>query len=420
MVEKPFTISVPYTQYARGLARLHELIAANLDDSPEGDAVRGYLDGPWRLLTSTEKKRIDGLAEDLYSLSDPVSQPRARNPQVQRKIDELFEAKRNREWDHALAILRRWHRYLDPVETAFLRGSIWAQAGDASIAALFLGHASQLAPADGTLARLYLHALGESDPPRALSYAHNIISSEARQNPQLIVQAGVIIALATRRMDSSEAESTFKRIIPILENVLKGTGIGSIPGLLVESDYLGLLGLLSLCHDRVGDEEAATSYLSMSLSVDPDNEFLRLRGGIRRYGKVPASVDDFIHTIQRGTTSVWPYYFLAHWELTSGNYSECKKLCVRALELEAPDLVRGDLYEWLAISRAMLEQPAQMVRSNFEAAVRLAPDSTRIRRNFDVFESNLNGSPNSSRRWAVPRASAIQEVGEKNYLPLAA
>ena len=60
-----------YLAIVRGLRELHQLRPAGREDSAEADAVRDATDTAWEGLTKVEKKRLSGLSEDLYSVSDP-------------------------------------------------------------------------------------------------------------------------------------------------------------------------------------------------------------------------------------------------------------------------------------------------------------------------------------------------------------
>src|SRR4051794_22957693 len=111
MTRRPFSTSPNHLQYVRGLHRLHELTVKNQDDSPEADLVRDTLDQPWFELSEVERKRVDGLSEDLYSVSDLPEQSLPINPQFQRKLIEAWEARDAGEWDKALELYRRWKRH---------------------------------------------------------------------------------------------------------------------------------------------------------------------------------------------------------------------------------------------------------------------------------------------------------------------
>ena len=146
MIRQPLSTSPDYLLSIRGLHRLHALAETGQDDSPEADAIRDSLERPWRSLSEVEKKRITGLSEDLYSLIEAAGETLPMNPQAQRELDEASSARQSGDWDQALELLRCWNRYLDPEVLAYLRGSIWRDAGDPETAALFLQHAARLNP----------------------------------------------------------------------------------------------------------------------------------------------------------------------------------------------------------------------------------------------------------------------------------
>ena len=146
MTKRPFSTSPSYVQSIQGLLRLHELTVSGQDESPEAEAVRDSLEGPWTGLSEVERKRITGLSEDLYSISEPPGEPIPVNSLGQRKLLEAIEARQSGEWDKALELLRCWGKYLEPAVLSFLRGTVWQQAGDAETASMFYQHASRLDP----------------------------------------------------------------------------------------------------------------------------------------------------------------------------------------------------------------------------------------------------------------------------------
>src|ERR1700677_1576950 len=99
MIGHPFSTRPAYVQSIRGLLRLHRLAETGNDESPEADAIRDNLERPWHELSEIEKQRIAGLSEDLYSISEPVSQALQMVPQAQRKVLEAIEARQSGGWD---------------------------------------------------------------------------------------------------------------------------------------------------------------------------------------------------------------------------------------------------------------------------------------------------------------------------------
>ena len=114
--------------------------------------MRDATDVPWQALTEVEKKRIGGLSEDLYSITDPPQvAPHEMNPQVQSRLVEVDQARHRGEWDRALELLRHWAASIEPSVLSYLRGFTWLGAGDPETAAIFFEHASELQPENGSL-----------------------------------------------------------------------------------------------------------------------------------------------------------------------------------------------------------------------------------------------------------------------------
>jgi tetratricopeptide (TPR) repeat protein len=420
MAKRPFSTSPHYEQSLRGLHRLHELSVAGQDDSPEAEAVRAGLERPWDLLSETEKKRITGLSEDLYSLNTPQDEPLPPNPQVQRKLNEAYEAQQVGEWDRALEILRRWQRYVDPALLSYIRGMVWFGAGDYRTSALFSRHASLLIPSESNFASLYLMALGKSDPVAALARAEEILAADGVHSPRVVDNAARLVFMPARGMEAASSHPISRRLIPILERTLGRAKEDQDPLSMASLTCTSIEATLGLCYDTVGDYKSALSHFNSGLALEPDNEALLVARGILRYSVEPGAVEDFKEAIRGGSRTVWPYYFLAHHELVSNRFGECLRLCERALECEAPDEVKGDLFEWSAIARSEMRFPAESVRSMFEEAVRLAPNSDRIRRNFRAFEQAETKHEGRLHQWDKPREAVVREFGRSSFSPLAA
>ena len=138
-------MSPAYLAYVQGVRELHRLAVAGLDESPEADAVRDATDLPWESLTEIEKKRVSGLSEDLYSISEPGSSDACeRNPETRANLHDFYEARNRGDWDQALEILRRRVDELTPSLVSRLRATVWTEAGDHASASLFHEHAMQL------------------------------------------------------------------------------------------------------------------------------------------------------------------------------------------------------------------------------------------------------------------------------------
>ncbi|MFI5457621.1 MAG: hypothetical protein ACHRXM_19435 [Isosphaerales bacterium] len=160
MALQKLTMSASFLATVRGLRELHQLTAEGRLDSREADAVRDATDAPWEALTEAEKKRVSGLSEDLYSVTDLApTAVKELNPQAQARLVDIYQARQSGEWDRVLELLRRWGAHLDPSMLSYLRGSTWLEAGDPATAAIFYEHALDLQPDNGNYQAVYLNTL---------------------------------------------------------------------------------------------------------------------------------------------------------------------------------------------------------------------------------------------------------------------
>src|SRR5688572_11823397 len=97
-----------------GLLQLHDLTAANDDQSPQADTIRSLLEESWSSLSETERRQITGLSKDLYSITDPPVATLPENPQSRKQLNEATVASTSGDWEGALDLLRRWSVYLPP------------------------------------------------------------------------------------------------------------------------------------------------------------------------------------------------------------------------------------------------------------------------------------------------------------------
>jgi tetratricopeptide (TPR) repeat protein len=177
------------------------------------------------------------------------------------------------------------------------------------------------------------------------------------------------------------------------------------------------IALVGFCFDHLGDTRSALRYYNLGVAADPTNDALLVARGILRYGTDPGAAADFQQAIRYRSPVVWPYFFLAHHFLVSNRFDECRQMCECALGMTASDVVRGNLYEWLAISRSELGFPAEQVRAAFEDAIRLETANERIRRNFRAFEESLSRQAPLPRTWEKPVEAVVQAFGHAESRP---
>jgi tetratricopeptide (TPR) repeat protein len=351
----------------------------------DAEAVRDSLDLPWRALTADEKKRVQGLSTDLFSISEPIADgPKEMNSQAQKNLEEAFEAKQRGEWERALGLLRQWSKYIAPALLSYLRGGIWLESGYPEVAAVFYEYAAKLEPDNASYAVLFLHSLEQSDPARAKDMASQVLSDPERHSPSLIVRAACVSFNATRETSKPDATAVCRPLIQVLTKALEG-----IPEDEKRSVYMMGVALLAMCHEHLGETGAALDYYSRGLRIDPTHDALLTGRGILTYGRSPQSPSDLEQAVKLRSPLVWPYFFLAHHYLVNNRDEECRRMCERGLAMEASRAVHSQLSEWLAIAEAELGFPPARVRAAFEEALRLDPSNEMARRNLERFEQAL-------------------------------
>lgn len=410
MGPRPLVMSSNYLAVVRGLRELHRLRTVEREDSPEADAVRDATDLPWEGLTEEEKKRLSGLSEDLYSVSNQ-QRPTVLElkPQAQSRLVDAVQAQQRGEWDRVFEILRRWADYIDPALLSYLRGATWLEAGDPETASLFLEHASVLQPDNGKYLARFLTSLSRFDPIAAKRRAEAILNNPGRHPAHLVVYAASVVMVSAHSLPETEASQLFERLIPVLELSQTRLGDGDEGGVDL-SIYSMACGFLGFCHEYLGRNQAALRHYSEGLVASPSNHELLMARGRLLYGGSPQAVHDLELAIEHGPSDIWPYFFLAHHNLASGLFEQCRSFSQRALELDGPDALKSELAEWLAISQSELGFPIEIVRESFETSIRFDPTNERARRNLAAFEAAAKPVPASvyeTRGKSAIRASGL-------------
>ena len=143
MIDRHFFDNPSFLEYVRLLRDLHIAIREGWDETTEGEALRERMDDPGRWLSSGEIASLNGISADFYSLTDP--HPVEVSPitaEVMTDLEEVLQARRSRDFSKALVLLRKHAGRIPPARLAYLRGSVWMEAGEYSIASAFLQRAS--------------------------------------------------------------------------------------------------------------------------------------------------------------------------------------------------------------------------------------------------------------------------------------
>jgi tetratricopeptide (TPR) repeat protein len=404
MTRQPLNFSPNYMAVARGIRELHRLAQEGQDDSPEAEAIRDASDGPWEALSETERRRISGLSEDLYAISEPANGAEEMNPQAQEKLVEAVTAREHGDWDRALELMRRWSKHVSPPLLSYLRGLVWLESGDPETAALFFGHASHLELQNGSYLACYLHSLQLVNPAEASGRSEEILHDADNYPPIVVWRAADIVFKVIRQSVSVKTAFRIQTLVPVLERAL--ARIEEDADNPDRSTFGSTTGLLGFCHELLGNMQAAIGCYSRGLQVDPNNDGLLVARGILLYGSSPRAITDFELAVMNGTPLTLPYYCLAHHYLISRRFKDCLAMCERASRMPMPNTMMSEMAEWGAICQAECGFSDEAVRSSFENSIRLDPSNERARRNLAEFEAAVR--PPAARPWELAREADIR------------
>lgn len=408
MLAQPLIMSPSYLAVVRGIREMHQLLATGQEDSAAAEALRDATDSPWQALTDVERKRVGGLSEDLYWITEGPPPAREMNPQAAARLSDAIEARERGEWDRALELLRRWGAYIAPPLVSYLRGTIWTQAGDLRTAVLFYGNASRLQPDNGNYLAIFLHTLDIVDPAAARQRSGEILREPDRFPAAAVVQAAGVEFKAARALPTLDAARLYQRLIPILHGALAKIELGDESGV-DHSSYATAAALLGSAHEFLGETQPALDWYSRGLDAQPHNDGLLVARGILLYGSSPRAAHDLEAATRHGSPVIWPYFLLAHHYFVNGDFDRCRALAERAMEMPGSEAVRSELAEWLAICQSELGFPVEIVRSSFENSIRLNPSNERARRNLAAFESASR--PISARAYETRSAADVRASG---------
>jgi len=128
--------------------------------------------------------------------------------------------------------------------------------------------------------------------------------------------------------------------------------------------------------DYPGSDEIIVARAMFLLGVEPDSAYR-----------------DLNELVQRGTSNVYPYFFMAHKALIEEHFERCIELCDRVLRNTTQNLMRAHALEWMAISSYEKGGSIDAVKELFREAAYLAPLNENIRKNAELTEKLGQPSP---------------------------
>jgi tetratricopeptide (TPR) repeat protein len=404
--------------YARLLLRLHELTLNGEDEGPEADAVRDEMTSYWYRLSATEQDRMTGLSVDLAALEEGPSRA-AVGPQdgLAEYRERARQAYESGDPDRQLAFLRESRPEGIPADAVpFLQSRVWDRLGLTDVAIVFMKEAERRDPHHAMFVMMLLEKVGRQE--EAEGYARRFLAGDTATPAEVYFAAGAMFN-RIRWLPGDEAGHESEPLVQPLRNALAAQ---RDPATAYPYDRqtieVGLALSLGLCLERAGRTAEAVNVYTQQLARSPGQfdtaMLLTMRGVARYYNNDPGAYQDFRRAVNEGAVVVWPYYFLAVHDLQSGRTMEALKVANFALNrLAMPLPVRAEMHGWVAIMYAILGQPPELVRYNFDLAQRLDPTNTAIKENRDLYEQTL-----AKRAWVAtdfrsPSPAAVMAAARK-------
>jgi tetratricopeptide (TPR) repeat protein len=241
-----------FMDYVRLLYDLHVAIKDGWDETAEGEALRDRMDSPGSRLSGEEITSLQGISADFYSVAEePAREVLPITPEVMADLEAALKARRWKDLNQALELLRKQASHVPPAALAYLRGMVWMEAGEYPIATTFLQRASELEPDNTNYRCLALRSLSKADPAAASEHAQTILSNSEKHAPTLVLEAANILAQQARRRPSDQTRQELQSLIPIVQDSifrLETSGeTGIHPGLLGEA-----FGLIDAFQKQIG------------------------------------------------------------------------------------------------------------------------------------------------------------------------
>jgi len=223
MPAESLRLQKPVLAYASLLRRVHALIAAGQGDSPEAEQLADLMDAPWAAMQPEERKRVEGLSEDLYTLYEGGASPAKLSQDGIRQWKEtaktvLLDLNESRA-DAALEFLRRPFPEDVPAHAmAFFQSRCWQLLGDVETALVFMREAERLDPAYTTHVLILLQSSNDSAAQFDAAVA---IASRKTAKMEELYLAGALIARLSLSLKGGGRDRLLKNAIVALAQASK-------------------------------------------------------------------------------------------------------------------------------------------------------------------------------------------------------
>lgn len=384
-----------YRKLSEHIVDIHRAMQTGEQVTVLQDALQDEMTSRWYELDEHQRKRLWGLSADLYMLQGKETPPPDSDFDLASLAPKLKEAAKQEDWESWLALLRHGPDFLPRADIAFQRGRCWQQLGHDDAALLFYDHAATLNPEQILAQVLSLHTLLRMNRiDEAVARAEEYAAAADTHSCLLFKSADVLFA-STFEVPAESAHEVYRLIIDLIQRGLETKDEVAVSG--AESIELSAYVELGLCYENLGESERAKQAYDDALVIDANHEGALIARGVHQYHSSPQqAVADFERAARNNSRQVWPYFYLTHHALATGDYPKAMASFVRAFEKPKSPLVTAHLLEWSAIAQcellgaANLESAAEDIRYLFEAALSLSDRNERIQKNFTAFQTVLH------------------------------
>lgn len=410
------------TEASRALERLtlalHVLIRAGRGDDDEADQVREQMVDIWETLSPEHRALLDNLSGDLFMLAgdEVLETGEALSSSFAQAMKDAWQ---RQDWVAILALLRRSEvRAVVPDHhAAYVRGRCWSSLDYFEAALTFFDHAAHLEPNNDNYAYLALDALVRSGRMDEALERANVILREQAPSARRLFKAADVLFHAARHFDEAAAATVYKRVLLVLDRALALDA--SLPA---EERLSSLTGggyvVKGVCHEHLEQPEEAKRAYTAALAVDPESDAaLTARGLLSLDTDRTAALRDFERAVKKGTPLLWPYLYLAHDALQSGEFRRCLDMAQQAIARTRAPVLRANLMEWMAIASLELAPGSKTSIALLQEAQVANPLSDRIAANL---QDRLADKPAASLRVANDTSPREAMKGFSRELRLAA
>jgi hypothetical protein len=407
----PFSpiLDTVYRRYADLLLRHHNLLLEGKESAPETGMIEDEMTELWERLDEMQRQSAKGMGSDLNWV-----RRRGEPPPKGRKAEEVTSADRRnllaattaKEWHAVLHYLRLCAPAILPANLAYFRASAYDAIAFPAYAAIFYQQAADFEPANGPRGIIALQARA-----RTLHHAKQAIAAPVRYAPVVVAMS----ALMALRQDEEVGSSIDReRFAAIFNGVVERQSLEPPSNSVRTMVYQ----LVASGFEIIDGLSAALRCYEEGLKLSPDNEALLVGKGLLLYGsKTGEAVEAFKRVVRRGTSLVWPNFFLAHHRVLAGQYEACLQMSGQAWTRATTAPVQAELLEWQAICLSEMKYPAEVVHTLFEKAGTLDPSNVEIKRNLVAFDEWVRTVEKP--QWDIPEASAIKVKQSQDMAELA-